>query len=91
MVLCSPLLIQSFPYILLEKSFYGVSQNVSGREPENPDATGNCHYSEKEGEITVAGLDQSGVKKLQCPECGTTWAAKIKGGKENILLQQGIA
>jgi len=49
--------------------------------PERPDVTGNCCYSGKEVEITVADLEQSGVKKLQCPECGSAWAAKIKGGK----------
>lgn len=49
--------------------------------PESLDATGNCLYSGEEVEITVADLEQSGVKKLQCPECGAAWAAKMKGGK----------
>jgi hypothetical protein len=48
---------------------------------ESQDATGNCRFSGEEVEITIKDLEQSGVTKLQCPECGAAWAAKIKGGK----------
>jgi Zn-finger nucleic acid-binding protein len=31
-------------------------------------------------EISISELEQSGVAKIQCPECGAVWAAKMKGG-----------
>lgn len=48
---------------------------------ESAESAGNCRFSGQDVGIPIADLEQSGVKKLQCPECGSAWAAKIKGGK----------
>ncbi len=50
-------------------------------ETKNQTGPGNCCFSGQEVGVSLADLEQSGVKKLQCPECGSGWAAKIKGGK----------
>jgi hypothetical protein len=42
--------------------------------------TGNCSFSGQKVEISISELEQSGVAKIQCPECGAVWAAKKKGG-----------
>lgn len=48
--------------------------------PKNQKETGNCSFSGQKVEISISELEQSGVTKIQCPECGAVWAAKIKGG-----------
>lgn len=50
-------------------------------ETKSQTATGNCSFSGQEVGISISELEQAGVTKLQCPECGAIWAAKIKGGK----------
>lgn len=50
-------------------------------ETKSQTTTGNCSFSSQEVEISASELERAGVAKLQCPECGAVWAAKIKGGK----------
>lgn len=60
----------------------------------SPDATGNCRYSGKEVEITVADLEQSGVKKLQCQNVDLLGLRKSRAERstlQTILLRQGSA
>jgi DNA polymerase III delta prime subunit len=50
-------------------------------ETKSQMAAGKCNFSGQEVEISLAELEQVGVAKLQCPECGAVWTAKMKGGK----------
>lgn len=47
--------------------------------PKNENLTGNCTFSGEHIAVTPAELQQAGVAKIQCPECGAIWTARIKG------------
>jgi DNA polymerase III delta prime subunit len=47
--------------------------------PTNEHVTGNCPFSGEYIAITPTELQQAGVAKVQCPECGAIWTARIKG------------
>ncbi len=40
-----------------------------------------CSFSGEPVELSPARLAQTGISKLQCPECGATWAARIRGDR----------
>lgn len=62
------------------------SVRVGQRAPER-DPVGTTVQAEKpkkcpfsgEVKLSPAQLHQSAISKLQCPECGATWAARIRG------------
>jgi AAA domain len=47
--------------------------------PKNENVTGNCPFSGEYIAITPSELQQAEVAKIQCPECGAIWTARIKG------------
>jgi hypothetical protein len=50
-------------------------------ETKSQIAAGKCSFSGQEVELSIFEVEQAGVAKLQYPECGAVWAAKIKGRK----------
>jgi DNA polymerase III delta prime subunit len=49
-----------------------------GTQPEAVEKPGKCSFSGVVG-LSPAQLTQATVSKLQCPACGATWAARIRG------------
>ena len=67
-----------------KKTTHRVGERAPSRDPVGPTETAmakpeKCSFSGTAVNLSPAQLTQAGLAKLQCPECGAIWTARVRG------------
>ncbi|TMF47313.1 MAG: hypothetical protein E6I32_10030 [Chloroflexi bacterium] len=67
-----------------KKTSHRVGERAPSRDPVGPTETAmakpeKCSFSGTAVNLSPAQLTQAGLAKLQCPECGAIWTARVRG------------
>lgn len=67
-----------------KKTTRRIGERAPSRDPVGPTETTlatpeKCSFSGVEVNLSPAQLAQAGLAKLQCPECGAIWTARVRG------------